>query len=614
MITKLIKIICALSVIAVLFVSCERSNSETTNRWSTHGIIKDANGKPLEHILIYATNGVNIHERIPPKDEPRTILVDETQYCSWSYEFVAWKDIIDEPFLSNDYLYEKTSTDANGWFKATLKLPISGLVIIWHPDYLTQTINIDLKSMPNNGNTIDIGEITMQKGASVSGTVFDYDDKPIPSAGVALCEDEKMYYDPTYGKTAKTDHQGKFIISGLADGKYKIAAWLNDSSPYENKVELKQASSPAIINFKLPELRDVKIQARNRRTGLPLPGCKVILNPSQIILGISEPLLWWSQELCPTRTTNQDGIAIFKDLQKGKCIAEVSPPDEVLQFQSVRHFDDENNLIIDIDMPMPVKIKLIDDATSQPIRYFNLLSTPVTETFSAEYRRNYNNVGSDDVDSPNGEYTIKKLRAGKWKLDIHAHQYYKKEGFIIELPETGLKGTIIIPMARAAGKARGILINSVTEKPIEGLKVWIDRQLILTKADGSFSANNLFGEGNELRVFIEGKGYVETTIPITNTENKPLDLGTIRIDQCCIFRGKMIDINNKPFRTKIRLLSSAEPELKCAEYQTIPNNDGTFEINNLPVGDYNIDWIGDRQDISFTKPGTVIETTLVYKH
>jgi hypothetical protein len=67
-------------------------------------------------------------------------------------------------------------------------------------------------------------QITLAKGAAVSGAVTDASSRPVPSQQVVLIPD-RMPNRPDLYKTATTDANGRFTMQGVAPGDYKAYAW-----------------------------------------------------------------------------------------------------------------------------------------------------------------------------------------------------------------------------------------------------------------------------------------------------------------------------------------------------------------------------------------------------
>jgi len=69
-------------------------------------------------------------------------------------------------------------------------------------------------------------------GGQVDGTVNDQKQQPATAATVVLVPDELRRQQPTFFKTAATNNYGRFNITGIAPGEYKLFAW-PESDVYE---------------------------------------------------------------------------------------------------------------------------------------------------------------------------------------------------------------------------------------------------------------------------------------------------------------------------------------------------------------------------------------------
>jgi hypothetical protein len=67
--------------------------------------------------------------------------------------------------------------------------------------------------------------IVNSAGGSLEGTVTGSDQKPATGATVIMIPTENRRQNPALYKTARSDAQGRFNLSGLPPGRYTLYSW-----------------------------------------------------------------------------------------------------------------------------------------------------------------------------------------------------------------------------------------------------------------------------------------------------------------------------------------------------------------------------------------------------
>jgi hypothetical protein len=114
-------------------------------------------------------------------------------------------------------------------------------------DFYTRDVRVNGESVMENGLTIAAGatrgplEIVLSsEGTRVDGTVTDENDLPAVGAVVAVVPDEARRKRFRLYKNTTTDQYGKFILRGIAPGKYKLFSWTDvESNAWEDPDFLK---------------------------------------------------------------------------------------------------------------------------------------------------------------------------------------------------------------------------------------------------------------------------------------------------------------------------------------------------------------------------------------
>lgn len=593
-------------IIIMTIAGCSNSDNNSF-KWTVRGRVVGPDAQPIADVSVFATNNDG--------------------YQTWSYgspKVIPWKLLTERYPTPNYYFFGPFKPDKQGNFAIKLKGPVRGLVMLRHPDYLQVERTIDPNQLTPD-NTIDVGIIALDSGASVTGGVTGPEGKPARNVDVGLCR-RGLFYDD-YIRLVKTDKQGRYIFKGLPDSKYAMAAWDKNSVPCEKEIEIKKDTSSAVLDFTLSEKgRRVKVLVKNRYTDQPVPFCHV-----QITLLTDQ----WPNPVIDTKITGIDGTTEFIGIPNGKCLIEAVPPDQMRLIRSIhprppfspfyRFFGDEKTVTLKIDPPITLKGRIIDANTSQPVREFRITAIPDRKIFDKVYDETYGSpweINTDTTTSSSGSFIIDGFRAGRWRLQIRADGYVaEKEGFLVDIPVGGLKDKLEIPLKPGTGKISGIVLDAETGKPLSGIKVrayeWdpglfgVNNLYTLTDDNGNFSFHNLISEEFSLTIWAEKEGYVKSQIRFEPDKDKrPSVLEPILLEYTCTLKGRYIDANGKPVPGAKIILSEKGQLGKVNDLQTTTKTDGSFEITNIPKGEYFIHYHDKKEPVVFTKPGAIVSVIL----
>ncbi|MBI3403919.1 MAG: carboxypeptidase regulatory-like domain-containing protein [Acidobacteria bacterium] len=73
------------------------------------------------------------------------------------------------------------------------------------------------------GGTVEL--VMSANGGRIEGSVLDAENLPAAAVTVVLVPSQKRRSNPTFYKTATSDAQGKFNMSAIPPGDYKLFAW-----------------------------------------------------------------------------------------------------------------------------------------------------------------------------------------------------------------------------------------------------------------------------------------------------------------------------------------------------------------------------------------------------
>ena len=106
--------------------------------------------------------------------------------------------------------------------------------------------------------SLDIGTVTLNKGARVSGTVR-HDGKPVAGAVVFLHVRENERVFSLFSRTV-TDKEGRFAISdAVAPGSYALSAWRPTAGPVQSFADLRKSRSEFAVKGTKPHGVDLTL-------------------------------------------------------------------------------------------------------------------------------------------------------------------------------------------------------------------------------------------------------------------------------------------------------------------------------------------------------------------
>ncbi|MBI5777887.1 MAG: carboxypeptidase regulatory-like domain-containing protein [Planctomycetes bacterium] len=597
--TKNIVAVC-LTIIAAILIGCSNNTSDSF-KWTVCGRVVGPKNQPVPDVPVYAYNGGGY------------------QTCSdGPPKVIPWKRLAEQYPTPSYFSTIQEYTDKNGEFNITLESPVNGLVIVRHPDYLQVEKYIEPNRLRPD-NTIDIGIIALDSGASVTGVVTGTDGTPARNVDVGLYQRDISYDE--YIRLVKTDKQGRYIIKGLPDGKYALAAWDEYSTPCEKEIDIKKSDKPAAIDFTLQLGGTLTVLVQNRVDDSLVPGYAVYLEP-RVPSGFT---------FRPTdaKYTNLIGKATFDGLEDREYWILVVPPD---QLHAVGHIlpwppfsphyllKDEASVTIKVDPAIALKGRIIDANTSQPVREFRITALPDGKAFDKTYGNPWE-INSDTITSPSGEFIIDGFRPGRWLLRLNADGYIvPKDGFSVDIPVGGLKDKLEISLNPGTGKINGTVLDAQTGNPLAGVKVnvyeWDGRPFgassldTLTDTNGVFSFNTLLGNEFPLTIRVDKRGYVKWEIKFEQNK-RPAIIEPIQLEYVCTLKGRYLDANGQPVPGAKIILAKGEGRGKTYHLpQTTTKADGSFEITDIPKGEYFVHYHDKKEPVKFTKPGEVVSVVL----
>jgi len=393
--------------------------------------------------------------------------------------------------------------------------------------------------------------------------------------------------------------------------------------PCEKEVEIendRKRVKPVTVDFTLQLGGTLTVLVQNRVDDSLVPGYAVYLEP-RVPSGFT---------FRPTdaKYTNLIGKATFDGLENREYWILVVPPD---QLHAVGHIlpwppfsphyllKGEASVTIKVDPAITLKGRIFDANTSQPVKEFRITALPDGKAFDKTYGNPWE-INSDTITSPSGEFIINGFRPGRWLLRLNADGYIvPKDGFPVDIPVNGLKDKLEISLNPGTGKINGTVLDVQTGKPLAGVKVnayeWDGRPFgassldTMTDANGIFSFNNLLGNEFPLTIRTGKDGYVKWEIKFEQNK-RPEVLEPLRLEYVCTLKGIYLDANGQPVPGARITMGKHDHPGKVNDLQAITKADGSFEITDIPKGEYFIHYHKNKEKVVFTKAGEVVNVVL----
>lgn len=163
-------------------------------------------------------------------------------------------------------LVNAVNTGVGGYYKIGGSPRGLLMLVVAHPDYLTEFVPLNTKERPRT--------VYLHRGGAISGVVRGARGEPLPRARVAAISEAALD-----GGEVLTDSNGRYRLNGLRAGNYRVVA-LADSkgaaaAPDEIQVADGRATTVAL---------DVGVQGRRRLEGQPTPRPQPAASPAGTVL------------------------------------------------------------------------------------------------------------------------------------------------------------------------------------------------------------------------------------------------------------------------------------------------------------------------------------------
>lgn len=175
-------------------------------------------GKSVAGITVRLSHGGSMSGRIVDSEgKPVARARIQTHDTEWT----------DDPFmkaLGDGYAADATQVDIrageDGRFLIKNLNPYSYQIVVSAPGY-TRKVNTDI--VVGDGVEQKLGDVSITRGGSLRGTLFDPSGKPLPGGRISLRAMEPMPGGMPTSYGAKSGAEGKFVITNIPSGRYVLS-------------------------------------------------------------------------------------------------------------------------------------------------------------------------------------------------------------------------------------------------------------------------------------------------------------------------------------------------------------------------------------------------------
>ncbi len=541
---------------------------------------------------------------------------------------LAWKDVVDPEGtweFSGESLCAKGISGPDGKVRISLPagVPERASACVYHPDYLPVFLARIGAKAREAGGELDV-DVPMREGLCLSGHVRSGSGAAVPGAFVGLqMLDEKDWpfrpRRPGHVKCARTGQDGRYRISGLADGRYTVAAWSATLPPEEEEVVLDGKDEIRSLDFRLLEGEDLEVLVVDTRSRLPWPGAQVRLRkagePGEGS-GIENPIL-------DSKLADSEGRVVFEGLKPGRYLATAVPPDRAKEtnrtppsFSTSAVFETGMGGELEIEPIVPFDGTVVDAGSGMPVASFRAsLSPEWQEDPPCEASNNRDDLFRQD--SKDGRFSFEDARPGPWRLEICANGFHPVS-MPMSLPASGPAESVRIELRPGKERISGAVLDDSDSKPVPGVKValyewfssgWGNWTESLTDANGAYSLEGALGAGDARWISFEKAGYVPLRIEMDASIAMPAAAPTARLVKPGEIRGVVRDASGLAVSGS-RVLARKANEMPKAAHVGLTGPDGSFAIPNLEPGMYKVSGI---EGLVAVEPGRATEIEIVRK-
>ncbi|MEQ8766963.1 MAG: carboxypeptidase-like regulatory domain-containing protein [Planctomycetota bacterium] len=575
-------------------------------RWTVEGRVLDPAGEPIEGARVACELGGGF-------SFPRLTAPLSWRILGRSPESFPTP----EPFLSG---YVETGPDGRFRIEDLPEptLAVVGVYVESRP-FLQEPFVTSSEHLESR--TIDVGDLTMVEGGTISGQV---QGEGAEGATIAL---QPVLEEVLPGETApprlpghfrvvRADEAGTFQMEGLPSGRYHIAAF-SEASRIDEDLLTVEPGVTTEVRFDLVRGLELSCTVVARSDRSPLEGVRLSLWPSPT--GSSGTVL-----VLDSLVTDAEGRAVFRGLENQRYRIIAIPSDQVDAANLVPPF----SVVRDVAEPGPVQIVIsqgrdvflsVRDPEGQPIDDIELARlTPIQSApIQSEYIRRHGASGSFIFRDEGELLRAESVRPGVYRLTVLALGWVPAiveieindsfdiprqnvvDGSRREVSTEDADGLtrLVVELAPAVGILPGRVVDPsgdpIAGAEVQGLEVHRDLRVKIlqehvTDEDGRFTLTGLFDLGAHIKVEIDAPGFLHHSEVWTLLRDQTPP--TIILTPASRLIGKLTNKEGQPIPYgRITLFDEQVEQFQNSEVARLLTDElGQFEVPKLAAGRYRL--------------------------
>jgi Carboxypeptidase regulatory-like domain len=507
-------------------------------------------------------------------------VIDRAGHAVPAARVAAFAREDDPPFRSRRELDRHETTGDDGRFRF-VGLPAGADlgVEVEHPDFATE-VRETFRATP--GGDLDLGDIVMQDGLRLHGTVTGADNLPLAGATVTLSDVTAMLARPDAapGRSTTTDDAGQYAFPHLAARQYELQASAAGHGTTSLVLSL-------VLGGGMPELKqDFQLERADSQLG------GWVLGPDD--KGVPDVPLTLTRSQTQGNTyflergrTDKDGRFDFADVPAGVYLLDLAG-DEHYVDRPVQVMAGPDDQVVRAQAALVVHGVL--DGLPGPTS-FRLRVQPDGRTGAGMLGRR-----QDTQELQGDSFEVRGLRPGSYRFEVQAPGFAVSSSPDVILGPGQGRAEVLITMQRggevlgrlqpAAAGIRAELRESDWDpaSPIESTFPTAPAHGLVTTTDGDgrFQLDHVPAATYVLTLRPQGAPPIHVRDVLVQ-EGGSVDVGTLQVEKGGSVFGNVVGPDGRE-RAGVRV--SATSERHQAQVQT--DAQGAFRLDALPPGDYEL--------------------------
>jgi hypothetical protein len=439
-------------------------------------------------------------------------------------------------------------------------------------------------------------EVTLLSGATLRGTVRDESGAPVAGADVVAAESAIWGFPGEELAETKSDAQGAFALEHVSPGKCLLIAKKEGALESEaQKLELSDEEQRDRIELVLG--RGAVIAGSVRQPdGSPAADCEVQVSfdPEALVgMGAFNAARGASSK---TRS-GAEGRFAATGLGKGPFVVSASLEREAAdgakekwQAKAKHVQPDTRDLELTLAKPSAVTGR-VRDLTGAPVTKFHLrASMDAAAIFLPGESR------GQDCDDPEGDFVLRDLEAGSWKIEAAAEGFGPMEPVALALPRAdetpielvlapaaSIAGRVLEPGGAPASGAR-VTLHADTAERIGRLRGDVKAPEVLSAEDGTFLLTGL-GTGTST-IYAERAGSAPSeTVAVETRAGEPSQGVVLKLRKGALVTGEVYGADGKP-AAGVRIVAQEQANWNTSMKRA--DGEGRFRLEALAPGSWTI--------------------------